>query len=622
MYKRTSKPPRIEEYTINYLWGMDISSSFDQIDIKRSPDVLNMISDENGSPTKRPGYSELVETLGAGDINGICKYIKSNGDTEKIFAYGTKLYTFTDAGVSTELYSGVADNKIRSFRFNDNLYFQDGTTFLEYDGTTVHTVSSVATVPTLAIGTPPSGGGTLLDSPNLLTPKFKQLFSGDGASTSYQLILTGLDVATLIIIIDSVTLTEGTHFTVNRTNGTVDFTGGTAPHGAPSAATPNNVSIQAEKTIAGNADIINKMTISHIFGGSNDTRVFLSGNSDIKNRDYRSEILDCTYFSDVEYDDVGSSATAIIGYATQYASQIVVKYDEIYLSNLIYENDEFVNKRKPITYDVRATSFDSIAIINGKPIFMTEKGLFEYTGSAVRDERNIKPLSEKVNRSANPEINVNGLLDEGNLDSLIGIDYKNKYYLFNSVTGTVWVYDYMFITDESGVGEFYRLDNMKFSAIQEIDGKLYFGANGAIYTYEDVKGDISYNDDGVAIDAYWTFKLFNFGTDIYLKMLKSLFVKIKKETATSISIYYKTEELGNEFEFFESESFSLFSYGESFSYGETFSYDSNSYPQEIPNKIKLKKILYVQFKFRNNVIGESFGILSTVFKFIYQREVR
>ena len=50
----------------------------------------------------------------------------------------------------------MADTRTVFNKFQDNLYINDGTNYLYYDGTTVGNVSDIAYIPTTTIGRKPS----------------------------------------------------------------------------------------------------------------------------------------------------------------------------------------------------------------------------------------------------------------------------------------------------------------------------------------------------------------------------------------------------------------------------------------------------------------------------------
>lgn len=74
-----------------------------------------------------------------------------------------------------------------------------------------------------------------------------QNFSGDASATSFTITSPALMTdRTATVVVDGQTLTVGTNFTI--TGQVIDFTGGSAPHGAPSSATDNIVVTTAART--------------------------------------------------------------------------------------------------------------------------------------------------------------------------------------------------------------------------------------------------------------------------------------------------------------------------------------------------------------------------------------
>ena len=150
-----------------------------------------------------------------------------------------------------------------------------------------------------------------LEDFNLLGTGFEQHYSGDATGKDFPLSLFPLDSTLVMAKVDNVVLAEGTDFTVDRATGIVTFTV------APSVGT-NNVQIIAHKTFVGFPDRIKKCTFNTLFGGNNDTRVFVSGNPDYPNQIWRSGLFDPTYFPENGYYKVGSDRERVMGFAKQY----------------------------------------------------------------------------------------------------------------------------------------------------------------------------------------------------------------------------------------------------------------------------------------------------------------
>jgi len=625
--RNRARPVQKKIKRLQQFGGLDLSSTFSQIDDNRFTDLQNMVLDDRGAIDKRFGYKEYLDKSSvAGKVNGIFKFNKISG-SEILFVFGKEIWKQVGATLTGPLYTFTNELKVRGFAFNDKFYFLNGEEYVEYDGTDAKLVSEIAYVPTVTINAPPAGGGTSFEQTNMMTPKFKQTWVADGAASLFQfdgLDDSGtpipLDAAEVVVTINlSTTLVETVDFTVNRTNATIDFSGGSAPYGVPTDE--DLVEAQAERTEAGNTEKINKMTIFHVFGGANDTRVFLAGNSDIPNVDYRSGIDDATYIPVNNFDAVGDKSDPILGYATQYTTQVVFKHREIYVAALEYDSTTgiFLLKRKPVTYNVLFSATDSIEIIDNSPTFVTEKGIYKYVGgTGVKDERNIKHISDRIDRNFDI-IGRQGILQSGELDKYIAIDYDQKYMLFNPELEIAWVYDYRYL-DNKGVGEWFIWTNMPFNCVKLIDGLIYLGSktDNKVYVFDNQL----YNDNEAAIDAYMDTKLFTFDTYTSLKLIDKIFYTLKSEVSTSATLFIRTDVNDNLFSEIETGSASLLTYGESFTYGEDFTYGANIFPIVITEKIRIKKANFLQVRLKNDVLDEKMGIISIDLKFNYQREVK
>jgi hypothetical protein len=625
------KVPIKKEYTLNVdkFMGINISANSTQITKEESPDVINMLSDDKGALDGRKGWITLFDSLGVGSINCLLKYDKSTGPIY-IFAFGTKLYSIDDITIEpltyTEIFDGVEDVTIRGFNFNDNLYIQDGVSYLVYDGTTVEDV--VGYIPIRTTDTPPSGGGTVLEDFNLIQAGFTQLFTGDGVSTTYVLVLQDLDATIVEIDISGVTLTEGTEFTVDRTLGTIDFSAGSAPHGAPTDPTPtstNNVTITAFKTIAGRDILIRNTTINAVWGATEGNRVFLSGNINFKNNDYRSGLLDATYFPDTGIVIVGNANNAIESYSFLYNRLVIIKEKSIYTREYIDNGGNPLFGHEKLNGAIGSSGHDATDQLNNFPTFVTEKGVFQVTSIDPFNERNVRNVSEKIDR--NIEFNslaVLGILELGELDTYISIDFDKKYWLLHPTLDFSWVYDY----DESSptFGAWYRLDDFKANCILEINGAMYWGRSdkGTICRFKDFNtdGDINSDDNEgevEVIEKRWTSKLFSYNTTTNLKLIRSVFVALKQGNNVSADLYSRNDRRQN-WKLWTTFTASLFDYS-TVSYS-TWTYEAGDFPNLYKKKVKQKKVGYYQIKIESLTESTALGMLSVDFTFLVQREVR
>lgn len=628
-----SAPPKEYQLPIKFFLGMMISINNTQIGDNRTPEVLNVLPDDRGAIDKRHGQTNLFVSLGSLGIKSLMEYKKDSG-TIYLFNNDDKVYKIDDLDLGTYslVFTGTANTQFSWFTFNDIFYVLDGTTYYQYDGTTWVAVTGY--IPIVTTGTPPAGGGTTLEPFNLISAGFRQLFSGDAASTIYQLIETLLDATLLIIIVDGVTLTETVNFTVDRTLGQVNFAGGSAPHGAPSGANPNNVDITAYKTEVGASDKIFKSTISYLWGGSADgTRVWFSGNPDVIGTDYRSGLLDPTYFPADGDDEVGQNDNPITGYSALYDVMIVFK------QNSIYKRSYFENSGDPefptakINDDVGCIAPRSISVLENFPTFVTRKGVYMLVGIDTRNERTVVPISDAIDQNINI-LSQEGFLELGNLENYVGIDYNNNYWLFNPESGLVWVYDYRYLFQEETIysdvtGQWFLLDNMYADALLDINDNLYWGDSrkGNINRFFEEAEQFDYSDSEITagdpirepILASWVSKIFNFGSSTNTKLLNKIFFSLKPAARTSASLYVRSS-LNSPWKFVKTKRKSLFVY--SLIKYSIWTYGGSIFPQMVRQKIKAKKVQYFQMKLENNELFESMGILDTTLTYQYQREVK
>lgn len=585
---RPTPPPfRIEKFL-----GVDYSVASTLVNDFRSPDMLNCHIDDD-VPEKRPGYARVYPTsLGPGKVNGMFLFSKTDGTIVFLLAHGTNLYTQSGSNQPVSIYSTLADATVSFFVMNDKCYIMDGTNYLVYDGTTVSPV--VGYIPTLTISRDPAGGGTPNEDFNLISTGFKDSFSGDGAAVDYQLSLTNLDATTVKATVDNVAQTEGTDFTVDRINGKVTFTT------APTTGT-NNVIITAYKTIAGFADRIKKSKFHAIFGGTNDTRVFVAKENIVR----RSGLFDPTYFPENGFYEYSQT---VKGFSKQYDYLIVEMERSKRQIGFELVNGEPSFPSKPINDQVGTLAPYSMQIIENNPVSLSKDGVYMLVGSNVRDERNVIHISEQVDDK---------LLLEANLENAVSVEFDQKYWL--AINGNVYVLDYT-KKNTNPYGEWVPYDNIHASCFLEIDRQLYFGSDseGLIYRFKDKEEQEAYHDDGMPITAYWVSKVYSFGADEKRKLVEKVFFSLRPDIRTSADLYVTTDRKTRKK--IDTTRMDLIDY-RYLDYSK-WSYYSNIFPQETRTKVKAKKIVYFQMELRNELLDESMGILSIALKYQYQGEVK
>lgn len=593
--KRSQKPMMLR---IGPFGGIDLSSSPAEIDQKRSPDMVNFSIDERGSLNKRTGYERIyLESLGNGAIHGMHEYRKKDGTVRFLLAHGNNLYTQSGDQQPVLISSILSDQQISFFDLNDKCYIMDGASLLVYDG--VNVTQPTPYIPTLTVSNEPLGGGTPYEDFNLIGKGFKESFSGDGTATVYQLSLKGLDGDLVKVSIDAVSeKVEGeadAGFTVDRAAGKITFT--TAP---PTGT--NNVIITAFKTISGLSERVLKCRFHTMYGGSNDTRVFISGNPDYPNHIWRSGLYDPSYWPENGFYKIGADNDSVKGFCKQYDTLVIIK--ERSLWNMSYELNNGVPSFpiKPINDQIGASSHNGIQLIENSPVFLSKKGVYLLNSSNVRDERNVTHISERVDSR---------LLKEPGLHLVKTVDFDKKYWV--AVNFNVYIYDYI-------LGEWYIYDNIPASCFLERDGVLYFGdsTKGVVYRFVNKNAASPYHDDAVPVKAYWYSKLLDFDLPEFQKIIQKLFIDMKPDKHTSVNVYTRSDRKHEQF--LVNNRMDQFNF--MFMDFSKFSFVTSDIPQEKGKKLKMKKITHFQFKLENTSGEESLGVIGISIKYGIQNEVK
>ena len=589
--------------------GADFTNSPSAVDIRKSPNCVNIIRDVPGKIRKRMGYQTL-ETYD-GQING---FHTIRGKDNGLIHAGNKMYYN-----GTVLYNDAKDARSRSWQFEDKVYIVDGKALLVWDGETVKKASETAKIPIMTIAKSPSGGGTDYESLNLLQPGFTELFLGTENDTAYQLTFGGLDSKTVeVSILDDkgmwISKTENTDFTVDRENGIVNFT--TAPGKSPVTG-EDNVKITAYRTVEGYADRINHCDIGIQYGisGSLD-RLFLSGNSDYINQDWFSDINNPTYFADINYSALGSTKSAIMGYSI-INGYLATHKDEMELDQNLIMREGVLIEDKPAFRTVNtlqgagAISKDTFKYLSTEPLFLTRLGVYAITAQDITGEK----------YGQNRSFFLDGkLLQETRMEKAFAYVFKDMYWLF--LNNVVYVLDGLqpMQTDKSmpyatrQYAGFY-LTNIDANCAWEYNGDFYFGTpdGNVCKFYSDTEAPDSYNDDGKPIEAIWETPDIEGKLFYKNKTFRYLAIQLRRAYRTSVRILNYKRGVWSEVKSEASETqyflFSKLAFSEM-----VFSSDDTN--KIVSTKMRLKKVDKARFRFVNDVVNEPFGIFNLALEYV------
>lgn len=604
------KPLRLERID----GGLNVRDIEIQLNNNQSPYMVNLNADDRGALTKRWGQRYVYPTsLGEGSVHAVYPSYKG----KKVLHHGTKLYTQEGSNQPVEIYSGLNNAKGAFFLFADKLYYLNAGKYIVYDGNTVQDV--VGYIPTVTLARKPDGSASeSYEDLNLLSAGFKDSFSSDG-STTYKLSRTGLDATPVVAVVNNETKTEGVHFTVNRTTGEVDFSGGSNPLGAIPAGSPNNVVITAYKTVSGAADKIKKCKYAILFGGgANDTRVFITGNPDYKNSHFYCGLGDPTYWPESGQVAVGSEDEASVGFAPYYNNLVLFKERSIYLITAQYNDtiEKMLFPVQPLSSDIGCDMPYSIVSVDNMPIFAnTIDGVHIIRSTIIESEKNVEPISGNINgASFRP-----GLLDEPieDLKEATAIAHQGKYYL--CVGSKCWVWDFE-------LSPYAKERNLTWFFYTNIHANQWFTIGQDLYyAHRDqgvlVSTQAPYNDFGEPILGVWRSKLFDFNLVEWLKNVPEIWLRTRSGEGSTLIIKYYNENgeviTQETVPASETASFNWSTFA-----WDKFTWKVNRFAPTIPLKPRIKKKMYFQIEIMNNGYNENLSILGLTIRYLLAKKVK
>jgi len=535
------------------------------------------------------------------------------------------------------VYSEANEHISQSFQINENSYIIDGKNFYEFsikDGERVVVVDQEnAYIPTVTKAREYNGGGVGYEAFNLLQPGFIEQFIGVANERTYQLSQNDLDDTPVKAwLLDSNgnwnPKEEDTDFSVDRNTGKVTFV--TAPGVTPLEG-EDSIRIQAYKTFDDYRDRIVKCQFGTLYGVSGAAdRIFLSGNPEHPNWDFYSQYKNAAYFPDTGYSVLGSSQSAITGYAvvSNYLATFKDGFDQSQ-SVFVREGDMLVvdeeNKTSEPVFKlinslqgVGSISPYSFGYLQTEPVFLTKAGIYAITEQDITGEK----------YSQNRSFYLDGQLrKEDNLGTAFAVVHDNQYIL--ALNGKLYVLDGLQATrtDKSEPYATRQYAGFLCTDIPALtmweDEAVCFGTNdGKVCRfYTDVEALESYNDDGKPIYSCWETPDLDGKLFYKNKTFRYMAVRLMQAVKTSVKLYsrrfglwtlnaetawnlIKEQTTISNMLDFENLDFNLFS----------FSADLSE--RLVHTKLRVKKVDKARFRVENGELNEPFGLFDLALEYI------
>ena len=290
----------------------------------------------------------------------------------------------------------IFDDETTFFGFNDKVYVLNGHEDMFWDGEGYVDVVQ-GYVPLVATAVSPAGGGTTLENINLLTGKRRIQFSADGESTEYVLPEKNL------LAVEKVTTygSETPSYTADLENGTITFAS------APLEGSANVEILYSVKNVLRSQ--VESMRFCESFNGAAETRIFLYGNGTAKTiycGVTTEGIASAEYFPDLYEITVGDSNTPITGMVKHYDRLLTFKPDGAFATEYssVTLPDGTVTAgfyTIPLNREIGNEAPGQVRLVYNYPRTMFHRNLYDWkmTSSTVRDERNAKLVSDKVQQT-------------------------------------------------------------------------------------------------------------------------------------------------------------------------------------------------------------------------------
>lgn len=552
--------PSYKTTSYNGLKGADFSNDPSLVARNHSPDLLNMISDNGGSPIKRKGW-EVTDMVADEEVLNIWHFqmfgklwhLACCRDDSNI-----KLYEIdSDGQLGTALATIAFGTTPCGFFFNSADETKTGFYVLAGDIHKIRPASSsstvlshysgmTATVPTIMEHKKYDGsGGISPQGINMLTrnvtvsmwdsrtgviaPRNIEVFSKKSnlrIDSTKPVKVEVLDPtgdwvtvpdADVVIIPDTVPNRRLQIWGLNVGGDdsdpeTIDVVTG--------SETVDNIKITV--SLQGNTglDKIGKCTCSTIFSQMTEGQVFISGNPDYPQYVWYSEIADPLYFPDTNYLFVGGAGTQVKG-MIPFNSQIAVFKEPsvtestIFMLNYTTATDQIIQidgtsyTQTRDVYQVKhgftgtgSLSADTVLSLGDEPLFLSQNGIMGMVSNSINSSNSVK------NRSGflDPR-----LLEETNLSNAVATVHKNYYILV--INGHAYILDARQKTNDgrgntSYMYESYYWDNIPATAIASDGETLWFGtADGRLCRFKntglmsDYSDNSHYGDDPIGVYA-------------------------------------------------------------------------------------------------------------------------
>ncbi len=395
-----------------------------------SPESVNFSIGDGYTLKKRRGYSVLCRHGGEG--RGIGRLVNDRGEWT-VYVVNSSVYAYKDGNESLIGQLESESGKIDFLSFSKKLYILDGKKIKVFDGEVFSDI--IPYRPLVAISTTPDGAGVSFEERNLLTGRMRQSFTMNSTTLSVKLALNQLESVDYVKV-NGVELSVS-DYTIDLERGAVIL-----PEIYKSHPIPNGIEVGFTAKSDGSEALIHSMRHAVVYGGENDTRVFLYGDRNNPNFLRFSGVFEGVsgpeYFPENSFNKIGGAGgiTSVIRHYDRLVCFCPSEAFYCYEEKTSDENGKVYSRFpvRPLSDSVGCEADGFALTVDSFPVTFDRGTLFRWRSTSVRDERYAEDMGKRIKSG----------FAEWDTDKIRSFDSETTDELFVWCSDEIYVYNYSF----------------------------------------------------------------------------------------------------------------------------------------------------------------------------------
>ena len=557
----------------SFLGLRQVSSGETRLKTGESPNMKNLKVTESFTLCQREGYEALSRLNKEG--RGVTVF-----GNEVIAVAGESVYSYASGEIKEVGTLESVSGKVSFLEYKGSLYIFDSVKIKRYSDSKLSDITPY--VPLVVISTDYLGSGVLFEDINLLTPQRRQSFTLSEGYTTLKLTEKNIDSVDEVRLYGE--LLKSSDYDIDLESGEVTL--------AKNKSNDTNAYEVTYTKAHGKENQIHSMRYAALWGGDNDSTVFLWGSSDTPSL-YRyssshSGENSLDYFPELNVNRTlsGKKVTALIRH---YDRLLIFTENEAYYSYIEVKSDStgqnyFSYPLRTLNSRVGCRNYECALLADNTPITLSGNGLYRWVSTNLRDERNAEEFGERIRKG----------LEEFEEATLFDRSMKREIYIKSG--NKIYVYNYL-------LDVFYYYEGIcAESFAQDSFGKCYFiTADGTLCRFTE-----EHTDMGEKIDFLWESGYENF-LGLECKNIYSLEFEVLPLSSTSFDIIWASEESSGTKSVIELE-YKVLDFKNIFF--DLFSFKTAVTPVKLFKRVKLKRIRGFKIQIKGDSENSDFHLVS------------